>query len=157
MTPTQIFEDAPIGAIIAWSDNTPRPPDRFKNKLSAWKNRNSQGRLIRKEPARTLGNYTSRPSFTLHEMDIGGGNVVVVRVQRTFNIDSALTFVVTEWPPAGSVRIFDRPGERAELVHLAANRTEAEAWLQAHRYPEAVLDELPHETTATDVSEGRAA
>ena len=157
MTPTQIFENAPIGAIIAWSDNTPRPPDRFRNKLSSWKGRNSRGRLIRKEPGRTSGNYTSLPSFTLHETDLGGSDVVVIRIQRTFNIDSALTFTVTEQPPPGSVRIFDRPGERAELIHLAANSDEAEAWLRTHRYRGAVLDEVPQDIAATDVNEGRAA
>jgi len=157
MTPTEIFEHAPIGAIIVWSDNTPRPPDRFKNKLSTWTMRNSRGRLIRKEPARTLGNYTSSPALTLHEADCRSGDVVVLTILRTFNVDCGLTFTVVEQPPPGSVRIFDRPGERAELIHLAANREEAEAWLRTRRYREAVLDEVPQDTAATDVSEGRAA
>ena len=153
MTPTQIFENAPIGAIIAWSDNTPRPPDRFKNKLSTWTTHNSRGRLIRKDPARTLGNYTSQPGFTLHEGEIGG----VITILRTFGADSNLTFTILQHPAPGSVRIFDQPGERAELIHLAANREEAEAWLRTHRYRDAVLDEVPQDAAATDVNEGRAA
>ena len=156
MTPSQIFEHAPIGAIIDWSDGTRRPPDRFKNKLSAWEGRNNQGRLVRKETARTLGNYTSPPSFTVHESDIGTRDVVVVRVLRAFSIDSDLTFTILQWPTLGSVRIFDKSGEHAELIHLAADRKEAEAWLRTHHYPQAVLDEVL-QTTATDDSEGRVA
>ena len=157
MTPTQIFEYAPIGAIVTWSDNTPRPPDRFKNKRSAWETRNGQGQLIRKQQTRTSGNYSSPPSFVVHLSDLRGRNVVVARFLRAFSIDTDLTFTIVQRPLPGSVRIFDRPGEHAEFLHLATNRTEAEAWLQTHRYPQAVLDEVPRETTATDVSEGRAA
>ncbi len=39
---------APIGSILKWSDGTPRPPERHRKKLSAWKTSNSSGRLIRK-------------------------------------------------------------------------------------------------------------
>jgi len=157
MTPSQIFEHAPIGAIIAWSNGAPRPPGRFKNKLSAWERRNNQGRLVRKETTRTLGNYISPPSFTVHEGDIGTRDVVVVRVLRAFSIDSDLTFTILQWPTSGSVRIFDKPDEHAELIHLAADRKEAETWLRAHRYPQAVLDEVLQETTTTGDSEGRVA
>lgn len=37
MSALSIFEDAPIGSMVAWSDNTPRPPERHRKKLSAWK------------------------------------------------------------------------------------------------------------------------
>lgn len=162
MSALSIFEDAPIGAIVAWSDSTPRPPDRHRKKLSAWKSNNSQGQLIRKQGERGIGTVAPAADFTLHEADYGGGGVIAIRVHRTFSVDSALRFTVVERPVPGSVRVFDRPGDNAELVHLAPHRAAAEEWLTRHGYPDAVLDEVTaDEVTADDVAadvvEGRAA
>jgi hypothetical protein len=56
------------------------------------------------------------------------------------------------------VRIFDRPGDGTELVHLAANQIAAEEWLSRHGFPRAVLDEVM-EAEAQDpfLEQGRAA
>lgn len=143
MQASLIYDLAPIGSILSWSDNTPRPPDRHKKKLSAWKTRNSSGRPIRKEAPRTPGNYTSPPSFTLHEGDLGGRGTIVVTILRTFGIDSTLTFGVLARSPLGSVRVFDRPGPSTELIHLAENRQAAELWLKSHRHPQAFLEDVP--------------
>ncbi|MFJ1311773.1 hypothetical protein [Agrobacterium sp. P15N1-A] len=147
----------PLGSIISWSDGTPRPPERHSKKLAVWKTRNSSGRLIRKEDSRTLGSYTAPASFTLHEGDIGSRGTIVVKILRTFGIDSTLAFIVIERPPVGSVRIFDRPGPSHELVHLAADREAAEGWLKLHRHPLAVLEEVTADEAAADHVEGRAA
>jgi len=157
MSVSLIYDLAPIGSIVAWSDGTPRPPERFTKKLTAWQTRNSKGRLIRKEGPRALGNYTSPASLTLHEADLGGSGVVAMQVHRTFGIDSDLNFKVLERPPVGSVRVFDRAGPAAELVHLAENRLAAVTWLKAHGYPNAVLDEVSADEVAADHVEGRAA
>ncbi|WP_159952657.1 hypothetical protein [Rhizobium sp. 18065] len=157
MSASLIFDLVPIGATVAWSDATPRPPERFRKKLASWKTRNSQGRLIRKEDARIRGSYAAPAYFTLHEGDFGANGVITIRVHRTFSIDSDLTFTVIERPKPGSVRIFDRAGEHAELVHLAADRQAAEAWLTRHGYPHAVLDEVTADEVAADHVEGRAA
>lgn len=77
--------------------------------------------------------------FTLHEMDLASGGVIVMKVFKTFSVASSLRFEVVESPPVGSVLIFDRPGDGRELVHLAADRREAEAWLSRHGYPHAVF------------------
>lgn len=157
MSASLIYDLAPIGSLISWADGTPRPPERHSKKLSAWKTRNSKGRLIRKEGSRTTGSYTAPASFTLHEDDIGGRNTIVITILRTFSIDSALSFTVVERPPIGSVRVFDRPGPAHELVHLAESRAAAEIWLKAHRHPLAVLDEVTADEIAADRIEGRAA
>ena len=47
MSAKLIFDHALIGAIIAYSDGTPRPPDRHRRELADWKNRNGSGRLCR--------------------------------------------------------------------------------------------------------------
>ncbi|MES4992581.1 hypothetical protein ACTJJ7_11680 [Phyllobacterium sp. 22229] len=153
----QLVFQAPIGSIIAWSDGTPRPPERHRKKLSAWQTNNSSGRLIRKQDDRTIGNVTLPPDFTLHEADFGAGGIIAVRVYRTFSLGSRLTFTVVERPDVGSVRVFDRAGDNAELVHLAAGRQAAEEWLSRHGYPRAVLEEVTADEVAADAVEGRAA
>jgi hypothetical protein len=157
MSASLIYDLAPIGAIIAWSDGTPRPPERFKKKLAVWQTRNSSGRLIRKECPPQSGNYTSPGYFTLHEADFGSKSTVVMRIHRTFGLDSNLAFRVLERPALGSVRVFDRAGPNAELVHLADNRDAAEVWLKEHGYPNAVLEEVNADEVAAAHVEGRAA
>ncbi len=155
MTAQRIFDLAPIGSIVAWSDGTPRPPERHKKKLDAWRANNARGRLIAKQEERGLGTVAIPAGFTLHETDLASGGVTVMKVFRTFSVACSLCFEVVERPPTGSVRIFDRPGDGRELVHLAADRRDAEAWLSRHGYPHAVLEEVS-DLVAVE-GEGRAA
>ncbi len=157
MSANTVFESAPIGAIVAWSDGTPRPPERHSRKLSAWKNNNSQGRLISKQGGRDAAMPGAGGSFTLHEADFGAGGVIAISVHRTFSLLSSLRFTIVERPPVGSVRVFDRPGDHAEPVHLAPHRAAAEQWLSQHGCPKAVLDEVTADEAAADAVEGRAA
>ncbi|PDS41341.1 hypothetical protein CO662_29350 [Rhizobium anhuiense] len=157
MSASLIYDLVPIGSIVAWSDGTPRPPERFKKKLAAWQTRNSKGRLIRKEGPRQSGNYTSPGYFTLHEADFGGKNTIVMRIHRTFGLDSDLTFKMLERPAVGSIRVFDRAGSNAELVHLADDREAAAAWLKEHGYPNAMLEDVTADEVAAAQVEGRAA
>ncbi len=148
---------APIGSIIAWTDGTPCPPERHRRKLSAWQTNNSSGRLIRKQDERAAGNIILPASFTLHEADYGAGGVIAIRVHRTFSLETSMKFTIVERPAIGCCRVFDRAGEHAELVHLAANRQTAEEWLSRHGYPHAVLEVVTADEVAADVVEGRAA
>ncbi|UWU19555.1 hypothetical protein N2599_36595 (plasmid) [Rhizobium sullae] len=157
MSASLIFDLAPIGSLVSWSDGTPRPPESFRNKLAAWETRNSQGRLIRKEAPRRLGSYTAPGFFTLHEGDIGSKTIILVTIRRTFGLDSDLTFRVIARPAPGSVRIFDRAGDTREVLHLDEDRHAAEAWLKTHRYPGAVLEEVTDDEAAAAGLEGRAA
>jgi hypothetical protein len=157
MSAHTIFESAPIGAIVAWSDGTPRPPERHSKKLAAWENSDSQGRLIRKQAGREAGTPGSTGSFTLHEADYGAGGVIAIRVHRTFSRGSSLRFTIVERPPVGSVRVFDRAGDHAELVHLAPHRAGAQHWLSQHGYPKAVLEDVTADEAAADVVDGRTA
>lgn len=152
-----IYDNAPIGALVGWSDGTPRPPKRFSRKLSAWQTNNSSGRLIQKQGERGAGHLTLSAGFTLHEADFGAGGVIAIRVHRTFSLDSKLHFTILECPAIGSVRIFDRAGAGAELVHLAASHEEARDWLTRHGYPRAVMEEVSADEVGADVIEGRTA
>lgn len=157
MSASLIYDLAPIGSVVAWSDGTPRPPEHYKKKLSAWQTRNSQGRLIRKEGERGVRNTSLSPCFTLHEGDLGANGIITVRIHRAFLLDSGLTFKVVERPTLGSVRVFDRPGANAELVHLADNRQAAAEWPTRHGFPHAVLSEVTADEVAADHIEGRTA
>ncbi|AOO85002.1 hypothetical protein [Bosea vaviloviae] len=153
MSAQPIYDLAPLGSIIRFSDGTAQPPQRHRNKLAAWENRNSGGRLIRKEPRRQTGNVTIPAAFTLHIGDYGAAGIGVLRVHRTFSVDSDLSFVVVERPAVGAIRILSRAGDRSELVHVAMDRAAAAAWLTSHGYRDAVLEEV----TADEASAGRAA
>ncbi len=157
MSVQMIFDLIPLGSVIKYVDGTPRPPERHRRKLAAWENHNSGGRLIRKQAERRVGNTTIPASITLHAGDYGGDGVVVLRVHRTFSVNSNLRFIVTERPKVGSVRVLDRSGEDAELVYLASDRADAEEWLTRHGYPNAVLHEVTADEAAADSVEGRAA
>nr|WP_295467116.1 hypothetical protein [Mesorhizobium sp.] len=156
MSAHTIFEHAPLGSIVAWSDGTPRPPARHRRKLDAWKTSNGQGRLIRKQGALSAGLIDPHASFTLHEADYGAGGVIAIRVHRTFSRGSDLSFAIIERPAVGSVRVFDRAGDHAELVHLAPHRAAAEHWLSEQGYPDAVLQEVTVDEAAANTVEGRA-
>lgn len=140
MSATAIYETAPLGALIKFSDGTPRPPARFRRKLAAWERSNGSGRLIRKTPAFVRGAYASPASITLHEGDFGCGGVVLVIVHRTHAIDSPLTFEIAGMPRPDAWRIVGRCGESVELLHLADDRAAAEAWLKQNPHSDARIE-----------------
>ena len=157
MSAHMIFEHAPLGATIEFTDNTPRPPERHRKKLQTWLERNNSGRLVRKR-GKTMIGYTDIPAvFTLHMQDVGSRSVIVMRVLRSFSVNTDLKFSVLERPAIGSVLVLERPGPEAELVHVAAGRQEAEEWLTRHGHPQAVLQDVTADDAAADVVEGRAA
>jgi hypothetical protein len=122
MSAQHIYVSAPLGSIVRYSDGTPRPPARFKRKLAAWENNNSGGRLVKKTPSRDMPSCFLPASITLHQGDFGSAGVVVLRVYKTFSVNCALTFIVTEAPKPGSVRVLDREGEAAELSRRRPHR-----------------------------------
>jgi len=157
MSAQAIYDRVPLGSLVRYSDGTPRPPERFKKKLSAWENNNNGGRLVRKSAPHTVGTHTTLASVTLHQGDFGSAGVVVLKVFKTFSASSPLTFTVVERPKLGMVRVLDRAGGHAELLHLAADRAAAQAWLASHRYSDAVLDVVIDDDMAAGPGEGRAA
>jgi hypothetical protein len=156
MSAQSIFDNIPLGAIIRFSDGTPRPPERHRRKCQAWERSNNIGRLVKKQAGSTVGKTLIPASFTLHEGDLGSKAVVVLRVFRTFSVKSALDFSVIELPAAGSILVLDRAGEAGELVHVAEDRQAAEEWLSRHGYPNAVCHEVTADEVAADRGEGRA-
>ncbi len=157
MSAQEIYDRMPLGSFIRYSDGTPRPPERFKKKVAAWENTNNGGRLVRKSAPHTVGAHTTPASVTLHQGDFGSAGVIVLKVFKTFSVNPPLTFTVIERPKPGQVRVLNRAGADAELLHLADTRAAAEAWLASHRYSDAVLDEVTANESTSDTAEGRAA
>ncbi len=141
MSAQHIFDYAPLGSIICYSDGSPKPPARFTKKLEQWERNNGSGRLIRKSPGCDVGNHPFPASFTLHEGDFGGGVVLIV-LHRSFSVDTRLRFEVAESPKTGMVRVLAQYSSGTELLHLAANHETAASWLKQHQHSNSVLEEV---------------
>jgi hypothetical protein len=152
-----IYDAAPLGSIIRYSDGAAKPPSRFTKKLAAWESRNGVGRLVKKEPPQAHATYSSPACFTLHEGDFGQGGIIVVSVRRTYSVDSDLRFENVEHPAIGMVRVLQALGDSPELLHLAENREAAERWLAKNTYGMAYLEEVSADEVGADVIEGRTA
>ena len=157
MSASLIFDIAPLGSLISYSDGSPKPPSRFSKKLAAWERRNGMGRLVRKVPERERPTYTSPPCFTLNEGSFGQDGIVILTVTRTYTIDSDLNFSVVERPRIGQVRIVQTVGESDELLHLAESQEAAELWIAKAGHRHARLEPVCPDEVGADVVEGRAA
>ncbi|GAA4134659.1 hypothetical protein ACFFTN_13100 [Aminobacter aganoensis] len=151
-----VYDCASLGSVIRYLDSTPKPPERFRKKLAAWKSRNSTGRLVKKEPPRERPTYSSPACFTLHEGDFGQDGTVIISVRRTYSVETDLRFEIVQRPAIGSVRVLQMLGDIPELLHLAPNRESAERWLANNRYSRAYLEEVTADEVGADVIEGRA-
>jgi hypothetical protein len=109
MNATELLKTVPLGAIVAFSDGTPRPPERFTKKLSAWKNKNGFGLLTEKSAGDVMASsdYVGRASFALRVAEYGSTDLIVMRVNMIMDETSELDFTVVELP-TGTVRVNDR-------------------------------------------------
>lgn len=154
MSAHMIFERAPIGAIIAWSDGTPRPPEHCDQHAS-WRMNNAYGRLVLKTSRSLMGQIGMPMSFDVRIEGAGDSNDDPI--VRTFPIHSTFRFRIIKRPPVGSVRILERVGEALELAHLASSRDHADTWLRILGFGTMVLEEMTADEVGADVIEGRAA
>jgi hypothetical protein len=122
----QIYDTAPLGALIRFWDGTPEPPARHCGKRAAWSATNGTGRLVRKTPASDL----SVPGFKLH-LHLGG-DLTLAQAFRSFTLASDLFFAVLGRPRAGQAAVLQDQGGLPTLVHLARTTPDAETWLKAH-------------------------
>ncbi len=150
MSAHNVYDNAPLGSLIRYSDGTPKPPVRFNKKLARWQNRNGVARLVKKEPHRDRPTYTSPARITLHEGDFASAGVVLVTVLRTHSVDSDLRFEIIERPAIGAVCILQDHAGAAELLHLAENRDAAERWLGQHHHSNVRLEDVTGDEVAVD-------
>lgn len=134
MSALHILRDAPLGALVRFSDGSPRPPERFRRKLRAWCDRNDTGRLVE------TYDPPDRPddrSFTLHMATYGRDGTIILVLNRSFAATSQLQFDILERPRAGMVRVITCFRGTVALRHLAPDMAAARAWLDAHYYADA--------------------
>lgn len=156
MSAQHIYDVAPLGSIVRYSDGTPQPPARHTRKRAIWETTNNAGRLIRKQRGRRGGIDGFPATCTLRTGDLRQGGIILVRVNRTFDVRSRLTFTVVEQPPIGSVRVLSGDGDDRELLHLAEDRGAAERWRELNGYRQAVLEAVTVDELAAEIVEGRA-
>ncbi len=145
MSAKLIYEHAPLGSIIRFSNGEARPPERFKRKVAAWENDNGSGRLVECNPPYEAGSYRAPASFTLQTGSHGSHGVVVLVVRRVCSVNSQLHFEIAERPKPGMVRVLTGFQGRDELQPLAGDMASARAWLADHGYPGARLDVVGEE------------
>lgn len=152
-----VYDTAPLGALIRYSDGAPRPPARFAKKLAAWERRNGIGRLVRKEPARDRPAYCVPASIILNEGNFASASLIIVTFMREHSLDSNLRYEIVGRPSIGMVRVLLPVGDNIELLHLADSREAAELWLAKNHHANARLEEVTADEVGADVIEGRAA
>lgn len=143
MSATLIFDTAPLGSLIRFSNGKPRPPDRFTRKLRAWAHDNGTGRLVERRASCARQGYTAPASFALHLGDFGGPGGIAIVVRRHYELTSKLNFEIERLPAPRMVRILTAYGDHDELRHLAPDMAAAHAWLERNRYSNARCEIVP--------------
>ncbi len=155
MSALMIFERAPLGSIVSWKNGKPRPPKDCIRASAQWRRDNAEGRLVRKLCHSVMGRSLIPASFKVTTDGIDDLGDVIGPDFRTFSVDSEFSFTVISRPEAGSVRVLDRCGEDAELLHLACNQVDAEKWVTSCGFGPTVIVEVTADEVAADMIEGR--
>lgn len=140
MSVQHIYDAAPLGAIIRFSNGEPQPPARFTRKLKAWSRENGVGRLVEKKPGVTRERYSLPSSITLHEGDYGADGCIAIVVNLIFHVGNGLDFVIAELPKPGTALVLTTWEGVDTLRHMAADRAAAERWLSEHHWSRARID-----------------
>lgn len=157
MSALMMFERAPIGAMISWSDGKTRPPASEADALAAWALRNGRGRLARKGSHAVMGQVSQPAGFTVMVDGAACDGGTDEPEIQTFSIESDLGFAIVKRPPVGACRIFASPGEDAELLHVASSQSHAETWVNNFGTRHTVIIEVTADEVAADHIEGRVA
>jgi hypothetical protein len=124
----EIYDIAPLGSLIRFSDGAPEPPARHRRKRTAWLSNNGAARLVRKTPA----DHLSGPSFALHLGNFGSGDVTVVEAYRIITMASTLSYAILERPRSGQAVVLQDKSGIHSLIHLADTEDDAARRLDAH-------------------------
>ena len=114
LTARQLYDLAPFGAVVAFSNNQPKPPAHHKKKLQHWQYENSKGRFEKTEAGTTIGNVTLEPGFTLlrHESTI-------IKMYCTYSaLSLKYTYSIISVPEPGSIIRWTKYGDNKELQEI---------------------------------------
>jgi hypothetical protein len=128
MKATALFALAPLGALVSFSDGTPRPPDRFNKKLSAWKSRNAKGIFVKADPADPKWDW-SKDSITIRTSE---SDYLVVNM--TFSTTDDKDYTIEAMPKPWTILAYSDFDGRREIAHIWENERHARDWFQRNRY-----------------------
>ncbi|EZP82495.1 hypothetical protein BV97_01992 [Novosphingobium resinovorum] len=134
MSAQLIFDTAPLGSLIRYSNGEPRPPERFTRKLKAWNNDNGIGRLVERIAEEVRPTYRSPAGFCLHLGNYGSQGIIAIVMRRHYSVESALHFEIAQTPKPGMVRLLTSCVGRDELRFLAPDMASAQDWLAQNHY-----------------------
>lgn len=143
MSAQSIYDTAPLGSLIRYSNGERRPPERFTRKLKAWNNDNGIGRLVERRAEEIRPTWRSPAGFCLHLGNYGSQGIIAIVVNRHYSIESALHFEIAETPRPGMVRVISSFSGRDELRYLAPHMAAAEEWMARNSYSNMRAEVVP--------------
>lgn len=152
-----VYENAPLGSVIRFSDGTPRPAEERIAEVEAWERRNGMGYLTMKDPSPGQRSWVPPTSITLRIAGENGKTVALDSLFRTFSVDSNLRFEILARPSTGTFRVLRGFGRAIELLGITSDRTEAEQYIFACPSGGLRIEEETADNHAADVVEGRSA
>lgn len=157
MSALNIYERAPIGAIISWKDGKPQPLPSETEALAAWRQQNGAGRLVGKTSRFVMGQSRQPVDVIVMFEPRGYDDRSDEPEFSRFPVESDLSFSIVECPPVGSCRIFNGSDENAEMLHLASSKAHAQVWINNLGSRHMVMTEVTADEIAAEHIEGRAA
>lgn len=156
MSAYHVYENAPLGSLIRFSDGTPKPSDEVASEFKTWRKRNGTGLLAKREPSPELRSWAPPASITLRTLDLDGPGTGDSGL-LTFSVDSDLRFEIVERPKSGTFRVLRGSDSEVELLDIASDLAEAERYLSAYPPAELLIEEATVDERAADEVEGRSA
>ena len=114
----EIYNNAPLGALLRFVDTTSQPPERTH---PSWGWHNGIGRLMQK-----VGSDSGPPVCIALSFDDSHG---VMLSAREFTPDTSFRFEIIERPQPGMVLVCEKQEMSRRLVYIADDRASADLWL----------------------------
>lgn len=137
LTAEHVFHHIPLGAVLAYSDGTEKPPREHMQERNRWERHHGSGRLSRKDFTATTDSTENGPTFRL--LKFADGNIF--RWFRLFPLRTSVRFALLERPPAGSFVVTRSTGTGIDLLHIAD--CEASALSRLAFTPDAQIERIP--------------
>jgi len=137
LTVEQVFHHIPLGAHLAYSDGTEKPPREYVQKRNRWERHHGCGRMSRKDFAATADSTESGPTFRL--LKYADGNIFCWF--RLFPLTTSVRFALLELPRPGSFLVTRDTLTGTDLLHIAD--CEASALSRLAITPDARIERIP--------------
>lgn len=156
MSAYHVYENAPLGSLIRFSDGTPRPSDENSREFEAWRKRNGSGLLARRTPSPELRSWTPPASITLRHLDPDRPAPAGSELLLTFSVDSDLRFEIIERPAFGTSRVRRGEHDEFELLDMASSLADTERYLSLYPSGGLLIEQATADERAADAVEGRS-